>query len=80
MSRNGNANGNGRGNRLQAEPSNGHPRLPAPIAASEEVPGVWLAFIRYCRQMGFGEIEKVRIQDGVPVLAEVATRKVKFGL
>jgi hypothetical protein len=39
----------------------------------------WAAFIKYCERMGHGEIEKLKIQDGLPVLAEVTTQKVKFG-
>lgn len=61
----------------QSVPGNGHPVAAVPTG-SEEVSGIWLVFIRYCRQMGYGEIEKLRIQDGVPVLAEVTTRKIKF--
>ena len=38
----------------------------------------WRAFIRYCEQLKHGEIEKLKIQDGLPVLAEVTTQKVKF--
>jgi len=38
----------------------------------------WLRLIRYCSELGHGEIEKLKIQDGLPVLAEVTTRKVKF--
>jgi hypothetical protein len=29
--------------------------------------------------LGHGEIEKLKIQDGLPMTAEVTTRKVKFG-
>jgi len=29
--------------------------------------------------MGHGEIERVKIQDGVPVLAEISRTKVRFG-
>ena len=39
----------------------------------------WLAFIRYCRELQHGEIELLKILDGLPVLAEVTTKKVKFG-
>jgi hypothetical protein len=39
----------------------------------------WVAFIRYCERLGYGEIEKLKIQDGLPVIAEVTTQKVKFG-
>lgn len=49
-------------------------------AAKEEFNGAWLVFIRYCRQLGFGEIERLKIQDGVPILAEVTTKKIKFEL
>ncbi|MFH1230055.1 MAG: hypothetical protein V1709_01020 [Planctomycetota bacterium] len=38
----------------------------------------WLNFIRYCEKLGFGELQKVLIQDGVPVSAEKATEKIKF--
>ena len=38
----------------------------------------WLRLIRYCAEMGHGEIEKLKIQDGLPIIAEVTTRKVKF--
>ena len=38
----------------------------------------WRAFLTYCAEMGHGEIERLKIQDGLPVLAEVATKKVKF--
>jgi hypothetical protein len=38
----------------------------------------WLRLIRYCAELGHGEIEKLKIQDGLPVAAEVTTRKIKF--
>lgn len=38
----------------------------------------WLALIRYCAELQHGEIERLKIQDGVPVLAEVTRKKVKF--
>jgi hypothetical protein len=46
--------------------------------ALESLHPVWRAFIRYCAQMRHGEIERLCIQDGLPVLAESTTRKVKF--
>lgn len=39
----------------------------------------WRAFVRYCAELQHGEIELLKIQDGLPVLAEVTTKKVKFG-
>jgi hypothetical protein len=38
----------------------------------------WRTFIRYCLQLQHGEIERLCIQDGLPVLAESTTKKVKF--
>jgi hypothetical protein len=38
----------------------------------------WLRLIRYCAELGHGEIEKLKIQDGLPMAAEVTTKKVKF--
>jgi hypothetical protein len=38
----------------------------------------WRNFIRYCQQLGHGEIECLKIQDGVPVMAEVVREKIRF--
>ena len=38
----------------------------------------WRAFINYCAEVSHGEIERLKIQDGLPVLAEVIMKKVKF--
>ncbi len=38
----------------------------------------WEAFVRFCEELGFGEVEKLKIQDGRPVLAEVVTKKIRF--
>ena len=38
----------------------------------------WLAFIRHCQELGFGEISQLKVQDGLPVMAEETKRKVKF--
>lgn len=40
----------------------------------------WERLMRYCAELGHGEIEKLKIQDGLPVAAEVTTRKIKFSL
>ena len=37
----------------------------------------WLFFIKHCRALGFGEIEKLKIQDGLPVSAEESIKKIK---
>ena len=38
----------------------------------------WREFIRFCKDLRHGEIERLSIQDGIPVLAEVTKRKIKF--
>jgi len=32
----------------------------------------------YRRRLRYGEIEKIKIQDGLPMLAEEVKRKIKF--
>jgi hypothetical protein len=49
-----------------------------PKPADAALPAAWTSFIRYCRELGHGEIEQLRIQDGVPVLAELTRKKVRF--
>lgn len=39
---------------------------------------LWQRFIEFCATLRYGEIEKLKIQDGIPVMAEVITKKVKF--
>ena len=62
-----------------------NPKLDAMLTrgASQDRPGAgihpaWLRLIRYCADLGHGEIEKLKIQDGLPMVAEVTTRKIKF--
>ena len=38
----------------------------------------WLRLMRYCSELNHGEIEKLKIQDGLPMTAEVTTKRVKF--
>jgi hypothetical protein len=42
------------------------------------VPAAWREFIRFCQDLRHGEIEHLSIQDGLPVLAEMTKKKVKF--
>lgn len=39
----------------------------------------WQAMIQFCRDMGYGEIACIKIYDGVPVSAEVVTKKIRWG-
>src|SRR5262245_31273161 len=38
----------------------------------------WLALIEFCRELGYGELERLSIQDGLPVVAETVRKKYKF--
>lgn len=38
----------------------------------------WAAFIEFCTRLQHGEIERLTIQNGLPVLAEQTRKKVKF--
>jgi hypothetical protein len=56
---------------------------PMPRRASEGrtnagVHPAWLRLMRYCAELGHGEIEKLKIQDGLPMAADVTIKKVKF--
>ena len=39
---------------------------------------LWRHFLFFCEELQHGEIERLKIQDGLPVLAEVTKKKVKF--
>ena len=38
----------------------------------------WRVFIHHCVELQHGEIEVLKIQDGLPVLAEITRKKIKF--
>jgi hypothetical protein len=46
--------------------------------AANSLHPAWRALVRYCAELGFGEIEGLKIQDGLPVLAEVTRKKIRF--
>lgn len=54
------------------------PRRTSEAQTSADVHPAWQRLIRYCADLGHGEIEKLKIQDGLPVAAELTTRKIKF--
>lgn len=35
-----------------------------------QVHPAWITFIRYCEALGFGEIGRLRIKDGLPLTVE----------
>ena len=53
-------------------------RSPAKHRVTPSVHPAWLRLMHYCAELGHGEIEKLKIQDGLPMIAEVTTRKIKF--
>jgi hypothetical protein len=54
------------------------PHKTSQLRTSSSVHPAWQRLMRYCAELGHGEIEKLKIQDGLPIAAEVTTRKVKF--
>jgi len=38
----------------------------------------WYGIIKYCEALGFGEIERLKIQNGLPIIAEEVRKKVNF--
>ncbi len=38
----------------------------------------WIALIRHCQEIDFGEIERIKIQSGIPVLVEKSTQRIKL--
>jgi hypothetical protein len=43
-----------------------------------ELHPAWQALIRFCRELKHGEIERINIQDGLPVSAEVIRKKIRW--
>jgi hypothetical protein len=39
---------------------------------------IWIKFIKYCETIDCGEIDKLKIQDGLPMLIEEIKKKVTF--
>ena len=38
----------------------------------------WRSFIEYCVELQHGEIDKLKIQNGLPLIAERGKKKIKF--
>jgi bisphosphoglycerate-dependent phosphoglycerate mutase len=51
---------------------------PAKRFAVSALHPAWRALVRYCAELQHGEIERLKIQDGLPILAEVTKKKIKF--
>jgi hypothetical protein len=60
---------------LESRNGNTEPRAQA---ATLSLHPAWQALIRMCRELGHGEIECIKIQDGLPVSAEVVRKKIRW--
>jgi hypothetical protein len=52
--------------------------LDARVRETHGIHPAWIALIRHCREMGFGELEHVKIQDGIPVMIEKSIQRIKL--
>jgi hypothetical protein len=71
------------GNQTKASKSgavtrNSRPREPATAQPEGPLHPAWRGLIKLCAEMRYGEIDRLTIQDGLPVIAEVTKKKVKF--
>ena len=64
--------------RVSSAGSEGGRRSDSGWKAHEALHPSWIALIRHCRQLGYGTIEKLKIQDGLPVVAEESVKRTKF--
>jgi len=51
---------------------------PGGNATGKRLHPAWQELMRLCELMGYGEIERLKIHDGLPVMAEVTRRKVRL--
>jgi len=52
--------------------------IAALAGVATQIHPAWLRLMQYCSDLGHGEIEKLKIQDGLPMVAEITTKKIKF--
>lgn len=38
----------------------------------------WLELMKLCERLGYGEIDRLKVHDGLPVMAEITRQKVKL--
>ena len=38
----------------------------------------WCDFITLCEKLGYGEIENLKIQDGLPMFVEIVKKRINF--
>ena len=47
-------------------------------AEQETLHPAWRELMKLCASLGYGEIERLKIHDGLPVLAEMTRQKIKL--
>jgi len=45
---------------------------------SKDLHPAWIALIRHCQKIEYGTIDRLKIQDGLPVTAEESVKRTKF--
>lgn len=53
-------------------------RIEPVLIQGQEMPVAWARFILYCAELENGEIEKLKIQNGIPMAAEVVKQRTQF--
>jgi hypothetical protein len=61
-------------NRSSASMENDRQKGPA----GETLHPAWRELMRLCKRMGFGELERIKIHDGLPVQVEVTRQRVRL--
>ena len=44
-----------------------------------QVSPIWIDFIEFCQKLKYGELEQLKIKDGIPVSAKRAFEHIRFG-
>jgi hypothetical protein len=51
---------------------------PALQVEGRQLSPAWIGFIKFCLELGHGEIQSLVIAEGVPIRAEIVKEKVQF--
>lgn len=65
-------------NPAKVHSKNGTGHLEETVQPVAKLHPAWLAMIRFCREMGYGEIACLKIHGGIPISAEVVTKKIRW--
>jgi len=65
-------------NRATAQPKIGFAKTEGSLQTGAGLHPAWQAVIQFCREMGYGEIACLKIHDGLPISAEVVTKKIRW--